>query len=375
MFARAVCYQISIILCLLLLVDTRLAEVFAQEVRLNQIQVIGSHNSYHIAPAEPVMALLDVVSPGARESLDYTHRPLAEQFSELGIRQIELDIFADPKGGLYASPWGEQLGGEDPPVRDPNGLLRRPGMKVLHVQDIDFRTTVLTFVEALRQVRAWSQAHQGHCPILILVEVKQDRSREELTKPHPFGAQELATIDAEILSVFKPGEILKPDDVRGQRETLRDAIADQGWPLLDKVRGKVMFALDNTGPERELYLKDHPALEGRMMFASVDQDHPAAAFMKLNDVLAEFEHIQQMVSAGFLVRTRADVGTKEARSNDPNRRDKALASGAQFISTDYPEPDERLSDYRVGFPKGIVARGNPVTGKPAWLDCEFDKVK
>ena len=50
------------------------------------------------------------------------------------------------------------------PPHDPKGLLRKPGLKVLHVQDIDYRTTALTFVEALCQIRAWSQAHPGHCP-------------------------------------------------------------------------------------------------------------------------------------------------------------------------------------------------------------------
>ena len=362
-YALLSCFLLSGIVC---------SATSAEQVRLNQIQVIGSHNSYHIAPDEHVMALLEIIDPGLRNSLDYTHRPLEEQFSELGIRQIELDVFADPEGGLFAAPWGELLGGKKPVDRDPNGLMDRPGLKVLHVQDVDFRSTVLTFDAALHQVRHWSQAHPRHCPILVLIEVKQESIRQELTTPHPFGQDELDSIDREILSVFQPQEILKPDDVRGDHETLRDAIAEQGWPLLDEVRGKVMFALDNTGSERELYLKDHATLQGRMLFVSVGQEHEAAAFMKLNDVQADFDHIQQMVRAGFLVRTRADAGTKQARSNDGTTRDKALASGAQFVSTDYPEPDERLSEYHVGFPNGVIARGNPVSGKPEWLEREFE---
>ena len=70
----------------------------------HQIQVIGSHNSYHIAPAPPILELIASTGRGRAEGLDYTHRPFAEQFSRLGIRQIELDVFADPKGGLYAEP-------------------------------------------------------------------------------------------------------------------------------------------------------------------------------------------------------------------------------------------------------------------------------
>jgi len=82
-------------------IDCRFVE--AADVRLNQIQVIGSHNSYHVAPYPTVRELIAKAGRGHAEGLDYSHRPLAEQFSELGIRQIELDVHADPKGGLVDS--------------------------------------------------------------------------------------------------------------------------------------------------------------------------------------------------------------------------------------------------------------------------------
>jgi len=62
----------------------------------------------------------------------------------------------------------------------------------------------------------------------------------------------------------------------------------------------------------------------------------------------------------ILVRTRADSDTAEARANDTRSRDQALASGAQFISTDYPEPNRLFSPYCVRFEGAIVARMNPV---------------
>ena len=69
-------------------------------VRLNEIQLLGTHNSYHIAPAPPMLAAL-----GSRaRDIEYTHRPLVEQLSQLGIRKFELDVFADPEGGRFATP-------------------------------------------------------------------------------------------------------------------------------------------------------------------------------------------------------------------------------------------------------------------------------
>ena len=48
----------------------------ADEPRLNQVQVIGSHNSYHIAPYKTVLELIAATGRRRAESLDYTHPPL-----------------------------------------------------------------------------------------------------------------------------------------------------------------------------------------------------------------------------------------------------------------------------------------------------------
>src|ERR1700733_10836550 len=72
-------------------------------LRINQIQVIGSHNSYHsgIAPSE--RKLIEQQNPKAMRSLDYAHAPLADQLTG-GARQLEIDIYADSKGGRYSHP-------------------------------------------------------------------------------------------------------------------------------------------------------------------------------------------------------------------------------------------------------------------------------
>jgi len=348
----------------------------AEPVRLNQVQVIGSHNSYHVSPHPNVLGLLGARGREKSNALEYTHRPLADQFARLGVRQIELDVFADPAGGHYAEPRARAIlraVGKDPgPDPDAGGVLRKPGMKVLHIQDMDYLTTAPTFVGALGQVRDWSRAHPDHVPILVLVELKDDAVPALPTIPVPFDKARLDAVDAEIRSVFAETEILTPDRVRGDSESLLAALRSRGWPTLDSARGRVMFALDNEGDIRDLYLADHPSLRGRAMFATVEPDHPAAAWMKVNDPIVDFDRIQKLVRAGFLVRTRADADTAQARLNDPARREKALASGAQFVSTDYPEPRPDLSPYRVRLPGDVVARPNPVSGAglPPGVDLE-----
>jgi hypothetical protein len=353
---------------------------WSDEPRLNQIQVIGTHNSYHIVPAPAVLELVATSSRRQAEGLDYSHRPFAEQFSDLGIRQIELDVFADPKGGLFAEPTLRKMvkaRGKDPgPDPNADGQLRKPGLKVLHVQDVDFRTHGATFVDALKQVRAWSKAHPGHVPILIMVELKDGGIFGLPTQPVKFGRAELDGVDAEILSVFDRSEILTPDRVRGSSATLPEAIHSRGWPELESVRGLVLFALDNEGAIRDRYVEGHPALKDRLLFVTTDgPTAPEAAWFKVNDPVKEFDRIQRLVREGFLVRTRADADTRQSRANDVTQRDKAMASGAQFLSTDYPEANHRFSDYRVGFPGGIVARVNPVSGDRAWGNHDLESRK
>lgn len=349
----------------------------ADRLRINQVQVVGTHNSYHLRAHPSLLKLVGQQSPETAQGLDYGHRPLPEQLSRLGIRQIELDCFADPKGGLYADPRGPKqaaaLGLPPVPNHDPAGRLRAPGFKVMHVQDVDYFSSVLTLVEGLQQVRAWSERHPRHFPLFILLELKEDQPDPALTRPVPFGEQELDALEAEIRSVLPRKMILTPDDVRGGAATLPEALRRHGWPTLKAARGKVIFGLDNEGRARDLYLKGRPALAGRLAFVTVPASHPAAAWMKVNDSMEDFDRIRGLVKAGFLVRTRADTDTVEARTNDTRRRDQALASGAQFISTDYPEADPSFSPYAVRFDGGIVARINPVNGDPSLQGVELEE--
>jgi hypothetical protein len=105
------------------------------------------------------------------------------------------------------------------------------------------------------------------------------------------------------------------------------------------------------------------------MFVNAKPGTPEAAFIILNDPIQYQDSIQTLVKSGYLVRTRADEGTTEARSGDYKRLEAALASGAHFISTDYYLSDKRFStNYRVQLPKGSVARCNPITNSSTCID-------
>jgi hypothetical protein len=318
-------------------------------LKLNEVQLIGTHNSYHIRP--DAVAKRVIASTAAREAdaIEYSHRPLLEQLDALSMRHFELDLYLDPDGTLYHAPSMWKLAKQfssDVPDWPHESAMKQPGMKVLHSPDFDYRSTVATLREALELFRDWSKQHPRHVPIFLLLELKSD-SFSPWTKPLRWTETDLEQLENTILSIIPREKILAPDDLRGTAETLRDSVRGKGWPTLESQRGKFVFLLDNEGAERDLLLKKSEILAGGLLFASVSADHPAAAWMKRNDPVSQFEEIQKLVKQGFMVRTRADADTVQARRNDPSRSQKAIESGAQLISTDFPEPDAKFSDYRV----------------------------
>ena len=336
----------------------------ADQLRLNQIQVIGTHNSYHAGFAPSAAKLWEEKNPRAFGGLDYQHQPLPAQFDS-GVRQIELDVFADSKGGLYAHPAGPAMVAAanlpaDPDF-DPNGLMAKPGFKVMHMQDIDYRSTCQPFIACLEQVRKWSHAHPKHIPIFILVETKEEKPRPpaQVTMPESFTSSTFDALDAEIRSVFPAKELITPDDVRGKYETLNEAVLAGNWPTLKSARGKIIFLMDQR-PVGPIYLEGHPSLRGRVLFTNAEPGQPDAAFIERNDGPAA--EITTLVEKGYLIRARTDSDTKEARTDSKARRDEMMASGAQMLSTDYPvnEPARWPGHYVVALPGNSVARWNPV---------------
>lgn len=317
-------------------------------VRLNDIAVVGTHNSYKLPMPAATMARIRAASPAMADALDYGHRSLVAQL-DAGARQLEIDVNYDPEGGRYAR------GSNDP-------KLTRPGFKVLHIPGIDNSSSCVLLVDCLRLIRGWSDAHPGHVPIMLMFNAKDEQNAARGgIDALPFTAAAYDALDAEIRSVLSPDKLITPDDVQGRYPTLRDAVLAGNWPTLDTARGRILFALDEPPAKVAVYRGARRSLEGRVFFINTDEASPAAAYLTINDPVAEGARIRRDVALGFLVRTRADADTREARADDTTRRDAALASGAHYVSTDYLWADPRFpGNYTVHLPGNAVVRCNPV---------------
>lgn len=356
-----------------------------ENVTINQIQVVGSHNSYRLRTNDSIFSLVQSLKGSLPaeynpDGWDYTHLPFDEQFDDYGVRGLEIDIYWDPNGGRFYNRAGLSLVGL--PIESGIQELNQPGYKVLHIPDMDYNTHYLTLRKALQAVKDWSDAHPRHIPIHIYVETKQSTAGDQLplvgfVKGIPYTSQSCIDLDNEIKDVFGTNldKVITPDDVRGTYASLNQAVLAGNWPKLKDARGKVIFVMN--GGAMNIYRQGLESLEGRAMFVFASPGDKDAAFVIRNTAPGNEAAIADLVRQGYIVRTRADGDTKEARTGDYSRSIAAFGSGAQIVSTDYYKPDFRCDTssvftcYKIALPGGSVGRISPAFAGSVMVEGEL----
>ncbi len=347
------------------------------ETPINQLQFFGSHNSYRLKTYEPLWEELKKLKhPFSKAFLikpwNYSHSAsLDSQLTVYGLRSLELDIYHDPTGGRFYSRKANKMMGE----KTESGIedLKKPGLKIMHVPDFDYQTHHYLFTEALKEIKNWSENNSNHEPLFIMVEMKELHFMKyffpkKCTKVLPFTKNAVDSIDMEIESVFgKNSEmIFSPDEMRGNYSTLNECALSEGWPTLEKSRGKIFFILQGPKKAKENYLQDHYSLKGRTMFLFSEEDQPETAFILKDNPKKMKKDIEKLVKKGYMVRSRTDEHTREARREKYKRYNSAFESGAQIICSDYYAGDKCFLDkktcspYKTSLPGGEIFRINPI---------------
>ena len=297
-------------------------------LRLNQIQIMASHNSYKKFPNDRILRYLNRIKGLLGKELDpaginYSHLPFDAQFSDWNIRGLEIDIYHDPNGGEFYKRALNGLAG----LKKKSGVedLKKPGFKVLHIKDVDYETYYYTFKQSLEAIKKWSDAHPEHLPIFIHLESKEEGPGNisgflrflGFKRARTFDAAACDSLDAEIKSIFGQDlkNVITPDWARGNHASLMDMATQNDWPLVKDCRGKLVFIMEGGAVDN--YLENHPGLKGRSIFVYSEPGAAECAFTKQNDPLPgeKTEKIKALVKSGYIVRTRADSGTEEARTN------------------------------------------------------------
>eukprot|EP00456_Euglypha_rotunda_P058907 TRINITY_DN4904_c0_g1_i4.p1 TRINITY_DN4904_c0_g1~~TRINITY_DN4904_c0_g1_i4.p1 ORF type:complete len:352 (-),score=95.39 TRINITY_DN4904_c0_g1_i4:17-982(-) len=295
-----------------------------EALSINQIQVVGTHNSYAIPPDPRVMALMAprlsalmermglAMTPAQRaamedehpggltdmaKTLDYVQMPLQAQLRS-GVRSIELDLQPDPRGGAYADPLPyrqlREKGATDlAPIYVEE--LRKPGLKVFHVADLDFRSQCPSFRACLTLLKQWSDSEPDHSPVFILLEPKLsglDRAIPGAATVPPFDQAAFDEVGESIRTILGRDKIFAPDDLRGSMPTLEAAALAKRWPSVQAARGKFIFLFLVPGmnlPAFAPYLNGRPSLQGRMAFVQGKPGMAHTAFMLFDNALSHGE--------------------------------------------------------------------------------------
>jgi hypothetical protein len=327
------------------------AQDFTDTMPLNQVRVLASHNSFKLEPSPKSLKFLRRFSRRLGESndpkqLEYGHLSISRQCTEYHIRGLELDVYNDPKGGRY---FKHRLNFFIPGQRIREKRfrpLKAPGFKVLHIPEVDYETNYLTLNDALEELNRWSETNPNHAPIFLNIEPKTSALGDEskilrklgFKKAIPYSQADLRSLDAVIKSRLTT--LYTPQEFRKGYGSLRERVDSISWPVLGELRGRI-FAIIDAGASLA-----YPSNGFAFVYGSERDSN--CVFLIRNEPIEHQEEITEL-SKGFIVRTRADAGTLEARESNYQRLRAALLSGAQIVSTDYYRPNPRFGSYFVPF--------------------------
>jgi hypothetical protein len=293
------------------------------DLRLNQIQIKGTHNSYH---QQPLIAW--------HASHKYTHLPLTEQLEKRGIRAFELDVHRPTSG---------------------------TDLQVYHIAAVDSKTSCSKFKDCLRELKSWSDQHSQHVTIFVWIEIKDGTGGPKFA--------DFNRVDEEIREVLGD-RLITPDDLQRGRETLQTAIQMDGWPTVEESRGKFIFMLDEDDRTQSVYLKNN-GLDGRVMLPRANEsslNSPWAVVAKTDPGSFHTAALKK----NFML--SVNLCSPESNATDcQNRLKNSLEAGTQILMDDFEgdSPKQSLGGYFLQLKDQLTANCNPVMSD---LSCAPDLI-
>ena len=295
---------------------------FGQALTLRDISLKGTHNSYHKKPFVSV-----------DESFDYGHPPLKKQL-DLGIRGFEIDLHQN--------------------------VFKR--FSVFHLAVIDGRTHCFRFSSCLKQLSEWSSDNPDHLPILVTIEIKEGAGgKREVT--------DFKHMETPIRDIIGD-RLVTPDDVQGDFSSLKEAVAEDGWPALDALRGKFLFFMIGQDAPRMRYTRGFNSLKGRAMFVvarGMEWSSPWAVATKIDNPMATTA-ILTAHQRNLLIFTNG-CRRVDTESTCHLKLEAAIANGVHAIHDDFVQA-KGDRNYKIEFPNGKHAICNRITS--GLNNCELD---
>ncbi|GDY58910.1 hypothetical protein SVIO_095330 [Streptomyces violaceusniger] len=179
-------------------------------------------------PAEARPATADdpsysaTTSVGVHNAYEKAKYPYFADALDSGASLLELDVWTNAFGAGWRVSHSNPLGND-------NNCENAAGPGELRTKPRD-----QSLAGCLADMRAWHQAHPGHRPVLVKVEMKDGFNGKKGRGP--------ADLDA-LLGATLGDAVLRPADVVGGRATLDEAVQAGGWPSRSALAGKFIVEL------------------------------------------------------------------------------------------------------------------------------------
>lgn len=303
--------------------DFDLEKAFLDDVKINEIAVIGTHNSYQQLATTQKRVLEEVrsfISSGKKGgNRNFEMDTYTEQL-EKGIRNLEIDIETVDDG-------------------------KKVSFIVTHNPITDNVSSAYDFVKGLDEILLWSENNPNHLPVYLLIEPKGDV--DKIYNMKNFSLEYALELDKTIKETL--GEkLFTPKQVKNGFDTFKEMRMADCWPTLKEAAGKIIVLLHPCSVTQE-YIDLDVSLSSQVMFPMLrfeDIEKPYASFILDNEPQDAIMHNKKTVQTNkLMVRTRAD--NYPDFSNE--KYDCADKCGSHIITTDYPprlvRPHEHIYDF------------------------------
>ena len=290
------------------LADFNIEQAYSDGTKLNELAVIGTHNSYQTHAYFSKRALETIVYYGVfgvkYNNVSFEMDTLTQQL-EHGVRKLELDIETVDDGEI--------------------------SFIVTHDPIVDNVTSCYDFSKALEEIAMWSDSNPNHLPIYLLIEPKnyvlQIKNMKNFSLKY---ALELDNVLKNVLG----DRLLTPAIAMGEYASLAEMRSADNWPTLKDCAGKIIVLL-HPGDVTDAYIETDTTIKTQAMFPMLrmgDIDKTYASFIIDNDPYVAANNKEIAQEKKLIVRTRAD----SYPNFDDERYVATDSCGAQIVTTDYP---------------------------------------
>ena len=303
-------------------------------IKFNELSFIATHNSYQTQSVEAYRQIFDNLSTltfglVSDKSGEFSSQTLTEQFN-CGIRSIEMDIETVKNG--------EDI-----------------SFVCMHSPNLDNGTTCYDFELALKEIRMWSDYNPNHLPVTIIIEPKTLFIPMENMK---FFNLDYALVLDELLRNALGDKLFTPKDMLREYNSFAEMRFADDWCEAEDMLGKVLVLLHDTAVTEE-YIALDESIKTQAMFPMLrydDKDLSYASFLLINDPTEALEASEEIIGEyNLIVRTQVDTFTSVSQE----KRENAMLSGAQILSTDYPVRNDLTAEsYAVSFGNSKTVRIN-----------------